>query len=71
MFGLAQISGKILTIQDAAEKLNKISLSSGDFSGAMHIFNLEFPFGDAIISGGGCEGSIRLSSQEITEAEAI
>ncbi len=71
MSGLVRIGGKILTIQDAAEKSNNISLASGNFSGAVHIFNLEYPFEDAIMRGDGCEGSIRVSSQEITEAEAI
>ncbi len=73
-----QIGGKVLSIQYTAEKSNNMSLAAGDFSEAMHIFNLEFPFEDAVMSGDGCEGSIRGSSheirgfsQEITEAEAI
>jgi len=68
MSGFMQIGGKILTIQDAAEKSNNISLASDNFSEAMHIFNLEYPFEDAIMSGSGCKGSIRGSSQEITKS---
>ena len=71
MSGFMQIGGKVLNIQEAAEKLNSMGLDAGDFSEAMHVFNLEFPFEVAIVSGDGCEGSIRSSSQEITEAEAI
>jgi len=71
MSGLVRIGGKILTIQDAAEKSNNIRLASGNFSEAMHIFNLEYPFEDAIMSGSGCKGSIRGSSQKIAKAEAI
>lgn len=71
MCGMARIGGKVLSIQEAAEKLNNIGLAAGDFSDAMHIFHLEFPFEIAIMSCDCCKGSIRGSSQEITESEAI
>ncbi len=71
MSSFVRIGGKVLAIQEADVKSNNISLVAGNFSEAMHIFNSEFPFEDAIMSGDGCEGSIRGSSQEITEAEAI
>ena len=71
MSGFMQIGGKVLNIQEAAEKLNSMGLDASDFSEAMHVFNLEFPFEVAIVSGDGCEGSIRSSYKEITEAEAI
>ncbi|MGA9099505.1 MAG: hypothetical protein WB392_11315 [Methanotrichaceae archaeon] len=71
MSGLMRIDGKVLTIQEAAKKLNNMGLVTGDFSEAMYVFNLEFPFVVAIMSGDGCESSIRVSSQEITKSEAI
>ena len=70
MSGMVHVGGKLLSIQEAAEKLNNMGLDASDFSEAMHVFNLEFPFEVAIMSGDGCECSIRYSSQEITEAEA-
>ncbi len=71
MAGIVGINDKIMGIQEAAEKSNNIILAFGNFSEAMHIFNLEFPFEDAIMSGDSCEGSIRVSSQKIIKAEAI
>ncbi len=70
MCGMVRIGGKVLTIQEAAEKLNNISLNVGDFSDAMHLFNTKFPFVVAIMSSDGHESSIRGSSKEITEAES-
>jgi len=61
MFGIVHIGGKSLTAQEAIEKLNNIGLDAGDFLDAMQIFNLEFPFEDAI----------QRSSLEITKSEAI
>lgn len=71
MSGFMRIGGKVLNIQEAAEKLNGMCLDAGDFSEAMHVFKLEFPFEVAIVSGDNCEGSIQSTSQEITAAEAI
>ncbi|MGA9099837.1 MAG: hypothetical protein WB392_13000 [Methanotrichaceae archaeon] len=71
MPGAVKINGKILNIQVATERLNNMGLAVGKFSEAMHVINLEFPFVVAIISGDSCEGSIRGSSQEIAEAEAV
>ncbi len=71
MSGIGHIGGKVLSIQEAAEELENMGPDVGDFSEAMHIFNLELPFEFATISIDGCKGSIRSSSQEITEAEAV
>ncbi len=71
MAGIVRINDKIMGIQEAAEKSNNICLASVNFSEAMHIFNLAYPFEDAIMSGSGCKGSIRGSSQKIAKAEAI
>ncbi len=71
MSGFVRINGKILIIQEEAEKLNNMSLDIGDFSEAMHVFSLEYLFEVVKMSGDGCKGSIRGSGQEITEAEAV
>ncbi len=68
---MVHIGRKLLSIQEAAEKMNNIGLDAGDFSEAMHVFNLKFPFEVAIMSCDCCKGSVRGSSQEITESEAI
>ncbi len=71
MSGFVRMGRFVLTIQKAAEKLNNMGLDAGDLSDAAHVFNLEYPFEVAIMSGDGCEGYIRGSSQGIAEAEAI
>ncbi len=71
MPGAVKINVKIPNIQEAADRLNNMGLAVGEFSEAMHVFNLEFPFEVAITIVDGCEGSIRGSSQEIAEAEAV
>ena len=71
MCGVVHIGGKVLTIQEANEKLDNMGLDAGDFSESMRAFNLEYPFEVAIMSTDGCECSIRCSSQEIVESEAI
>ena len=43
MAGMVRIGGKLLSIQEAAEKLNNMGLDAGEFSEALHVFNLEFP----------------------------
>ncbi len=71
MCGMVRIGRKLLDVQEATEKLNSIGLGADDFSKAMHIFNYIFPFEGAIVSTDGWEGSIRGSSKEITETEAV
>ncbi len=69
MAGIVRISGKIMSIHGAAEKMNNISLAAGDFPDVLHVFSLEFPSEAAIPNGDVHEGSIRCSSQELSETE--
>ena len=71
MCGKVRVGGKILSTVEAAKRLEALGLSVDDFSEAMHVFNLEFPFVVAIISSDGHESSIQGSSQKITESEAV
>lgn len=71
MFGMVRIGAKLLSIQEAADRLKNTGLFVGEFSESMRILSLEFPFVVAIPIVNACEGSIRGSSQEITEAEAV
>ena len=70
MCGKVRIGAKLLAIQEATDILNNMGFAA-DFSDAAYIFSLEFLFDAAITIVDGCESSIRGSSQEIAEAEAI
>lgn len=71
MARIVRISGKIMSIHGAAEKMNNISLDAGDFPDVLHVFNLDYPSEVAITNSDVHECSIRFSSQDLTEAEII
>ena len=71
MPGAVKINGKILSIQEAADRLNDMGLDVGEFSEATYIFSLEFPFDAAITIVDGYECSILGNSHAVIELEAV